>query len=304
MKALFRWPGLTVILLTIVLTMAACDTATGPTTAPATDTGAQADNLGDTTITLGYMNWTDCEAFTNIAAEVLRAEGYTVEMVAADAGVVYQSLADNQIDAMLCSWQPGTHEDYVNTYRDQMQEATVNLEGAQLGWVVPEYVELDSIADLQGQSAQFNGQIVGIDPGAGLMRLSAEALEAYDLAGDYDLVESSDAAMTAALDRAISQNEPIVVTAWAPHIMWAKYDVKWLEDPQGVLGDAEHISTMVRNDLPSDSPRAYQVLSQMTIEPETLAGVMLEVQEGKAVEQAAEDFVAAHGDLVSEWTRN
>jgi glycine betaine/proline transport system substrate-binding protein len=304
MKAYFKRIGLAATLLVLALLVAACNGAMGPTTAPATDTGAEGANLGDTTITLGYMNWTDCEAFTNIAAEVLRAEGYTVETVAADAGVVYQSLADDQIDAMLCSWQPGTHEDYVNTYQDEMQEATVNLEGAQLGWVVPSYVEIDSIADLQGRGAEFNGQIVGIDPGAGLMRLSAQALDEYGLAGEYDLVESSDAAMTAALDRAISQNEPIVVTAWAPHIMWARYDVKWLEDPQGVLGDAEHISTMVRSDLPSDSPRAYQILSQMTIAPETLASVMLEVQEGKPVEQAAQDFVAAHGDLVSEWTRN
>jgi glycine betaine/proline transport system substrate-binding protein len=304
--------------LLVLLALAACGTpaATPPTAeetgspAPgaAEETGSPAPaatgaELGEQNIRLGYMAWTDCEAFTNIAAEVLRNEGYTVELVPADAGVVYQSLADGQIDAMLCSWQPGTHEDYVNRFQDQIQEATVNLEGARLGWAVPTYVEdVNSIADLEGKAAEFNGEIVGIDPGAGLMRLSAQALDEYGLNNEYNLVESSDAAMTAALDQAIREERPIVVTTWAPHIMWAKYDIKWLEDPQNVLGDAEHISTMVREGFEEDSPRAYEVLSQMQIEPDTLAAVMLEVQEGQAPEAAAEEFVASHSDLVQQWT--
>lgn len=297
-----------VICLTVLL--AACGNAATPlpaaqgeqpaeSAAPAGESAPSTD-LGDKEIKLGYMAWTDCEAFTNIAANVLRAQGYDVQLIPADAGVVYQSLADKQVDAMLCSWQPGTHEDYITKYQGQIEEAAVNLEGARLGWAVPEYVDADSIEDLKGMASEFDGQIVGIDPGAGLMRLSAEALKEYGL-DEYTLVESSDAAMTAALDKAIKENKPIVVTTWAPHIMWAKYPVKWLEDPRGVLGDAEHISTMVNPDLKTESPLAYELLSRMTIDPTTLAGVMLQVQEGTNPETAAQEFVTKNQETIKKW---
>lgn len=309
-------------LVLLLLALAACGGQASPTAAPEptsppaaaepTEPAAEAPEgegseggaaeLGKTTIRFGYMAWADCEAFTNIVAKVLEDEGYTVELIAADTGVVYQSLADGELDATLCSWQPVTHEDYINKYEGQIELVAVNLEGARLGWAVPTYLEdINSIEDLKGKADMFNGEITGIDPGAGLMRLSAQVIEDYEL-DDYTLVESSDAAMTAALDRAIRNNQPIVVTTWAPHIMWAKYDVKWLEDPLGTLGEAEEIATRARLGLQEDSPRAYQILSRAKIDPTVLAGVMLQVQEGTAVEDAAEEFINSNPDLIAEWT--
>ena len=58
--------------------------------------------------------------------------------------------------------------------------------------------------------SKFNGEIIGIDPGAGLMALSEEVVDSYDL--DLDLRSGSGATMTAALASAINNEEDIVVT--------------------------------------------------------------------------------------------
>ena len=82
-----------------------------------------------------------------------------------------------------------------------------------------------------GESVDY--KITGIDPGAGIMEATEKAIEEYDLT-DWDLVSGSSAAMTAALKKAYDKEEPIIVTGWTPHWKFAKYDLKYLEDPKGV----------------------------------------------------------------------
>src|SRR3546814_19299032 len=67
-----------------------------------------------------------------------------------------------------------------------------------------------------------------IDPGAGLMRLSKDAVEEYGL-DDYELVSASGAAMTAARERAVKRTEWIVVTGWSPHWMFGAHELRYLE---------------------------------------------------------------------------
>lgn len=66
--------------------------------------------------------------------------------------------------------------------------------------------------------------------------------------------------MTAALDTAIENEEPIVVTGWEPHWMFAKYDLKFLEDSEGAYGDSEDIHILARKGFSDDMPKATKFL--------------------------------------------
>src|SRR5690554_3433376 len=59
--------------------------------------------------------------------------------------------------------------------------------------------------------------------------------------GEFELVESSTPAMLAALDSAVANDEPIVVTLWTPHWAYDAYPIKNLEDPDGAWGEPEEI---------------------------------------------------------------
>ncbi len=259
----------------------------------------------DRTIELGYVLWDSEIASTHVVAAVLMDElGYDVELTSVDAGPMFTGLAQGDFDAIVAAWLPATHEAYMEQYGDQVVDLGVNLDGADIGWAVPAYVEVDSITELNANADLFGGEIIGIDPGAGLMRASDAAFDVYDLS-DFVLIDGSDAAMAAALDRAITRNEPIVVTSWRPHWMWAAYDLKYLEDPEGVFGDAEQIHTLISQDFEQNGPAdAIAFLSAFNWTGEDMGAVMLKILDGMEPLEAAREWISENPELVQSWLGN
>jgi glycine betaine/proline transport system substrate-binding protein len=148
---------------------------------------------------------------------------------------------------------------------------------------------------------QVDYEIVGIDPGAGIMKATNAVIEEYALE-DWELLESSGAAMTAELKSAYEDEEPIIITGWTPHWKFSKFDLKYLEDPKGVYGKAENINTIVRNGLKDDMPNAYKILDQFNWTADQMGEVMVSIEEGKEPTEAAAQWVEENQDTVSKWT--
>ncbi|QTD43537.1 glycine betaine ABC transporter substrate-binding protein [Sporosarcina sp. Te-1] len=150
-----------------------------------------------------------------------------------------------------------------------------------------------------GESVDY--KITGIDPGAGIMEATDKALEEYDL-DKWTVTTGSGAAMTAALKKAYDKEEPIIVTGWTPHWKFAKFDLKYLEDPKGVYGGEEQIHTIARKGLKEDLPEAYEILSNFHWTEDDMGSVMVAIQDGTKEADAARDWVDANADKISEWT--
>ncbi|MBK5967264.1 MULTISPECIES: glycine betaine ABC transporter substrate-binding protein [Thiorhodovibrio] len=266
--------------------------------------GLSAGALAKDTIKIGWTAWSDAELVTKLAAKILEDRmGYDVELIQTDIAPQYQGVANGDIDVMLMSWQPGTHADYVEKVCNDVVPLGILYTEAQLGWVVPNYIpedELSSIEDLKKDEVKekLDGTITGIDPGAGLTRLSKQAIEDYDL--DYDLQISSGAAMTAALKRAIDRNEWIVVTGWSPHWMFGAYDLRYLEDPKGVLGSYERVMAMARKGFYQDEIEAASFLSRMQIPLDDLQASMYDAQES-SYEEAVDKYIENNIKRIDYW---
>ncbi|MEO3945825.1 glycine betaine ABC transporter substrate-binding protein [Gorillibacterium sp. CAU 1737] len=154
-----------------------------------------------------------------------------------------------------------------------------------------------------GIGGQVRHQIIGIDPGAGLTKQTKEAMDEYSLS-DWKLVEGSGAAMAAALEKAYKNEKPIIVTGWTPHWMFAKYKLKYLEDPKGAYGEDEAIHTIVRNGLKDDAPSAYAMLDRFEWTPEEMAVVMNAITEGAKPEAAAAKWVDDNAAKVDTWVKD
>lgn len=256
-------------------------------------------------IRIGWTAWSDAEAVTRLAERVIE-ERYDqpVELVLADIGLQYQGVAQGDLDAMMMAWLPLTHASYMEKLGDQMVSLGILYTRARLGWVVPTYVpedQVSSIADLAKPEVRekLGARIQGIDPGAGLMQASEEAIEQYGL-DDYELVSASGAAMTAAIKRAVDRNEWIVATGWSPHWKFAKWDLRYLEDPEGALGGLERIHVMARQGFYQDHPEIAEFLSRMYLPLDELEAIMFEASE-TSYEEAVEAYVADHGDRIDYW---
>ncbi|AWB43712.1 glycine/betaine ABC transporter [Paenibacillus sp. CAA11] len=150
---------------------------------------------------------------------------------------------------------------------------------------------------------QVKHEIIGIDPGAGIMKATTKAIGDYGLS-DWKLIEGSGAAMTATLDKAIKNKEPIIITGWTPHWMFSKYDLKYLDDPKKSYGEAEEIHTVVRKGLKEDEPVAYEFLDRFEWTDKQMGEIMTAIQEGAAPEEAAKKWADAHEEVIAPWIKD
>lgn len=260
----------------------------------------QSDDGVSNKVRIAYVEWDSCVAATEVAAATLEKAGYQVETLSVSGAMLYSALANNDVDAMVCAWLPTTHENYYAKTKDKIENLGVNMEGTQLGLVVPAYVEIDSIEELTQNSELFDDRIVGIDPGAGIMNLTQKALDAYDL--PLELVVGSDATMTAVLKDAIRKEEPVVVTGWTPHWMFAAWDLKYLEDPKNVYGDPEHIDSLVRIGLKEDMPEVHSILSAFEMNSDERSALMSANREENAdTKETAKAWLEDNAEKVNQW---
>lgn len=250
---------------------------------------------------LVYVNWAGTIAMTNLVSAVLQNKmGYKVKMTSADVGPVYASLASGDQDAFMGSWLPVTHESYLEEYGDKVIDLGYNFEGAKIGLVVPAYVDATTISDLNNVKNEIKGEIIGIDSGAGIMKATEKAIPAYEL--DLKLIPSSGPAMTAALKTAIDANESIVVTGWKPHWKFARFDLKFLEDPQGIYGDVENIHTIAKKALPEEKPELAQFLKNFKLDNDQLSSLMDKIEKSSGDPyDAAVEWMNENSSVVESW---
>jgi ABC-type proline/glycine betaine transport systems, periplasmic components len=256
------------------------------------------------TVTISYVEWPCAVASSNLAKAVIEEKlGYKVELVSVTAAIMWQSVALGETDACVTAWLPVTHAAYLEKTRDKIEVLSTLARGARLGWVVPDYVTISSIADLPGNEAKFDSKIYGIDPGAGLMQLSEKALKDYNLTG-YTLIDGSDAVMVGALADAIRNKKWIVVTGWSPHWMFGRWQLKYLEDPKKSLGEEEVIHTIARKGLKDDMPEVHAFLRKFSYtDTSQLEKLMASNEAGGDPLENAKKFMQNNKEQVESWLK-
>ncbi len=286
--------------------------------------GGGADGDGpperDYTVRLSYVEWSTEVASTNLVKAVLQERlGFPCEIIAMSADEMWASVATGEVDGMVSAWLPSTHEHYWRRYQEAVVDLGPNLTGTRIGLVVPDltvgrqtdptgkknqpYITVDSIRELDDEAGRFGNAIVGIDPEAGVMRKTREAMRAYGLEEDFQLIEGSESTMTDELTEAIQGQRWIVVTGWDPHWMFGRWELRFLEDPEGVYGGREAIHTIVRPGLREDAPEAYALLDRFewtTAEMNNLMS-MIQREDGLYPYRHALRWLENHPDRVASW---
>ena len=131
----------------------------------------------------------------------------------------------------------------------------------------------------------------------------------------------TDGAMFAELDSAYQRKAPIMLWIYAPHWAPAKYQGEWVEFPEysaecytdaavGLNPNATHdcgkpfgeIWKVGWAGLKDKWPGAYEAIKAFTIDNATMGQLIVEVDlEGKTVEQAVADWMAANEATWSAW---
>ncbi|GAB2594006.1 glycine betaine ABC transporter substrate-binding protein [Pseudactinotalea suaedae] len=255
------------------LTLAACNPDNGSGGGDADTTSAEGGDGGDRgTITLGYIpSWTDGLSTAYLLEAKLEEAGYTVEHEELnEAGVLYTALAQGDVDIYPSAWPEVTHASYMTEYGDQIDDLATYYDNAKLTFAVPEYSEITSIEQLPDHVDALGGQIVGIEPGAGLTEVTQNSvIPTYGLdAAGFSLTTSSTSAMLAELEGAIAAEEEIVVTLWRPFWANASYPVRDLEDPEGALGESEGLHFLATGGFAEEFPEVAEWIGEIHLDDE------------------------------------
>src|SRR5690606_12103966 len=115
-----------------------------------------------------------------------------------------------------------------------------NLEGAKFTLAVPAYVAREGvkdIADVAAHADKFGKEIYGIDPGSPANQNIQRIIdnEKFKLDG-WKIVESSEQAMLAQVDRKNRVKDWVLFLAWAPHPMNTKLEIEYLSGGDDYFG--------------------------------------------------------------------
>ncbi len=250
------------------------------------------------TVRILYTDWDEGIAFTHLARVALEEKGYDVDIKSIEPGPIYASLAKGDADLFLDAWLPHTHDDYMKKYGDDLVKIGESFSNGTTGLVVPEYVNIETILQLNDRKDDFDGKIIGIDSGAGIHTNTEKAIEAYEL--DFEQVTSSDPAMMDRLEKAYNKKEPIVITGWKPHYMWANYDLKYLEDPKEVF-PKDVCAILSRKGFADDYPTLEKFFANFNLQETELHDLMSEIKKSEEAEEAARKWYDQHEVMIESW---
>jgi glycine betaine/proline transport system substrate-binding protein len=262
------------------------------------------------TVRFSDVGWTDITSTTALASVVLDAIGYEPEVQVLSVPVTYASLKNKDIDVFLGNWMP-TMEADIAPYREDgsVETLVTNLEGAKYTLAVPAYTYeagLQSFEDIAKFRDELDGKIYGIEPGNDGNRLILDMIEndTFGLKG-FELVESSEAGMLSAVQKAVANKEHIVFLGWEPHPMNANIDMRYLEGGDDIFGPnygGATVHTNVRAGYAEECPNLGQFFRNLVFSLEMeneIMGAILD--EGKEPRQAAREWLQANPEVLDRW---
>lgn len=249
-----------------------------------------------------YGNWVENIAYSYLSKVALEEQGFDVELTNLEPGLIFGELSKNNPkgDVFMDAWLPNTHAAYWAEYGENLVRIGESFSEGTTGLVVPSYVTINSIEELNEHKDKFGGEIIGVGSGAGIHGDTERAIEAYNL--DFEQITSSGPAMVAALKKATRDQSWIVITGWKPHLKWIHYDLKYLDDPKGIY-PMDLCVIISRRGFEQDMPEAAQFFKNFNLTDDQLNDLMGTIEE-IGQEQGARKWYEENKELVDSWSFN
>ncbi|MFJ9102777.1 ABC transporter permease/substrate binding protein [Streptomyces sp. NPDC102405] len=257
-------------------------------------------------VNVAWFPWDEDIAVTYLWKNVLEQRGYRLNLKQMDVGPVYTGLASGDLDLNFDAWLPYAQQNYWDKSKDRLADLGTWYEPTSLEVAVPSYVKgVKSYEDLLGKASQFDGKIIGIEPGTGEMNLlKSKVLPGYGLDKEYDVVDGSTPAMLAELKRAYAKKQPVAVVLWSPHWAYSQYDLTKLKDDKKLFGEGNTIRTIANEKFPSQYPQLTKWIKGFHMSEDELGTLESEINRyGQGhEEQAVAAWLKEHPGMVGRMT--
>jgi len=261
------------------------------------------------TVVIGHVNLSFYEATAAVFQNVLERSGYNVAMKKGPHSVMYPLLSEGEFDLFVAAWLPNTHQQYWEEYSKDLTLVTPLYSDAKLFWAVPEYVPesaVKSVADLAKPevAAKMEKTIRGPGADSGLMMRSKKLMEHYGLSkAGYELSPGKAKDWIDAFNANIEAKNWFVMPLWQPQYLNKVADLRILEEPENILGEADTAWLVAHKSANAKIPRhIFDILKRMefTVKWITELDYLVNV-EGFSPREAARIWMTQHPYTVDYW---
>lgn len=259
---------------------------------------------------MGVVSWTDVIATSAMGDVLLQGLGYRVKETSAVQQIIFSGIRDNRLDVFLGYWKPAMDKN-IAPFLEAKQVTVLpqpSLADAQATLAVPDYVYdggLKTFADIAKYRDKLSNKIYGIEPGTGANANIKGMIDKdqFGLKG-FQLVESGEAGMLAAVKRAGQRNEWVVFVGWTPHPMNINMKMHYLTGSQDVFGPDEGratVSVVTAPDYAQRCPNVNRLLTNLTFSAAQESQLMVPIMARKDPKDVARQWLKDHPEDAKRW---
>ena len=262
------------------------------------------------TVRMGVVNWTDVIATSGMADVLLDGLGYESKQTSAVQQIIFAGIRDKRLDIFLGYWKPAMDKNIAPFVAANQVKvlAQPSLSDAQATLAVPQYVAdagLKTFADIAKFKDKLGGKIYGIEPGSGANTTIKTMIDTdhFGLKG-FNLVESGEAGMLAAVQRAVNRKEFVVFVGWTPHPMNINMKITYLTGSEDVYGPNEGaatVSTVTAPDYAQRCPNVTKLLENLTFSAAQESQLMVPIMERQTPQDVAKKWLRDHPEDLQKW---
>jgi len=261
-------------------------------------------------VRMGVVNWTDVIATSAMADVLLGGLGYDSKQTSAVQQIIFAGIRDKRLDIFLGYWKPAMDQNIAPFLEAGQVKvmAQPSLADAQATLAVPDYVAqagLKTFADIARFKDQLGGKLYGIEPGSGANTTIKTLIDTdhFGLKG-FKLIESGEAGMLAAVQRAINRKEFVVFVGWTPHPMNINMAITYLTGSEDVYGPNEGaatVSTVTAPDYAERCPNVYRLLQNLSFSAAQESQLMVPIMQRKTPQDVARQWLREHPEDLQRW---
>lgn len=175
-------------------------------------------------VVIAYEKWSENKAFAMFAKNLLEENGFVVKTLLVEDG--YNAVLKGRADLFLDRWEP---TDFYPESTDKLLPLGNVYETTYVALVVPDYMNISSIADLEKNKSKLQNRIYAVNPESESFIGLNVAYQRYSLT--LNIEEVSEAELIHLFETKYNKKEPFCFAGWFPHPMLNTNKLRILEDP-------------------------------------------------------------------------
>lgn len=199
-------------------------------------------------VVIAYESWSENRAFATFAKYLLEDKGYSVKTILVESG--YNAVLKGKADIFLENWE--ANDVYAEPCDTLLPLGNIYKKG-KIGLVVPQYMDANSIDDIEKFKKELGGKIYAVNPDSESFTGLNVATQRYNFT--LEVAEVSEPEMMKIFETKYMNREPFCVTGWFPHPMLDLKYLKVLDDPHGAFKQEYNLVKYTRISWAEEHPK-------------------------------------------------